>query len=181
MDVGLHIVDGVTAMDGLGPVTGRRFPAHKLILGTDPLAVDAVAVNMMGLSAEDLPIYRASIRRGLGEWRLGRIDVCGDYDAPPRLKGFRPASKTLGRTGTGALSRIVGLTKTLPQINTKACKDCGICVESCPMHVIDRATKKIDYEKCIGCMCCHEMCLHKAVRLVKVHPVMRAFSVFKRR
>ena len=178
--VGLHIVDGVTAMDGLGPVTGRRFPAHKLLLGTDPLAVDAVAVQMMGLTLEDLPIYRASIRRGLGEWRPGRIEVCGDHDAPPRLKGFRPASKMLGRRGIGALSRVVGLTKTRPQIDTKVCKDCGICVESCPTHVIDRETKQIDYSGCIGCLCCHEMCTHKAVRLVKVHPVMRALSVFRR-
>lgn len=178
--VGLHIVDGVTAMDRLGPVTGQRFPAKKLLLGTDALAVDAVAAKMMGLGLQELPIYRTALRRGLGQWRLDAIDVCGDYDAPPSLKDFRLPPRMLSRGGSGALQRIVGLMKTRPQIDLKACKDCGICVDSCPMQVIDRETKRIDYSKCIGCMCCHEMCILGAVRLVKANPLMRALSVFRR-
>ena len=54
-----------------------------------------------------------------------------------------------------------------PEIDTNKCKKCNMCVESCPMQAIDRATKKRDYSKCIECMCCHELCLHKAVRLKK--------------
>ena len=42
-----------------------------------------------------------------------------------------------------------------------------MCVESCPVKAIDKDTKYIDYTKCIECMCCHELCLHKAVDLKK--------------
>lgn len=49
----------------------------------------------------------------------------------------------------------------------KKCKACNVCVESCPVKVIDIKTKEIDYSKCIECMCCHELCMHKAVDLKK--------------
>ena len=42
-----------------------------------------------------------------------------------------------------------------------------MCVESCPVKAIDINTKMIDYNKCIECMCCHELCMHKAVDLKK--------------
>jgi uncharacterized Fe-S center protein len=42
-----------------------------------------------------------------------------------------------------------------------------MCVESCPVEAINQETKKIDYSSCIECMCCHELCLHKAVELRK--------------
>lgn len=29
------------------------------------------------------------------------------------------------------------------------------------MQAIDEATKEIDCNACIECMCCHELCLHK--------------------
>jgi formate hydrogenlyase subunit 6/NADH:ubiquinone oxidoreductase subunit I len=46
------------------------------------------------------------------------------------------------------------------------------------MGAIDKETKKIDYGKCIGCMCCHEMCVYKAVRLVNTNRFIRAISRF---
>mgnify|MGYP002411083792 FL=1 len=42
-----------------------------------------------------------------------------------------------------------------------------MCVESCPVQAIDINTKKINYDKCIECMCCHELCMHEAVDLKK--------------
>jgi Fe-S-cluster-containing hydrogenase component 2 len=49
-----------------------------------------------------------------------------------------------------------------------------MCVESCPVQAIDKETKLINYDKCIECMCCHELCLHKAVQLKKSNPVAGA-------
>jgi uncharacterized Fe-S center protein len=49
-----------------------------------------------------------------------------------------------------------------------------MCVESCPVQAIDRNTKKIDYSICIECMCCHELCQYKAVKLRRVNPLMEA-------
>jgi len=59
----------------------------------------------------------------------------------------------------------MNLMKKRPQVVPSASKDCGTCVESCPVGAIDRPTKSIDYSKCIECLCCHESCMHKAVDL----------------
>jgi uncharacterized protein (DUF362 family) len=54
------IVDGITAMEGNGPVAGTRREAGVLIAGMDPVAVDAVCATLMGYECRKLPlIHRA--------------------------------------------------------------------------------------------------------------------------
>lgn len=174
--VGLNIMDGILAMDKQGPVAGRVYEANKILISEDRLALDAVAVNMTGRNIEGLPVFKASIEEGIGEWRFGNIEVCGDYDFPPKLEGFMVPRAIQGTRGGGALAFIVDLMKTRPQMDLTKCKKCNVCVDSCPVGAIDRETKKIDYGKCIECMCCHELCVYKAVKLVRSSRVMRLFS-----
>lgn len=174
--IGLNIMDGVIAMDRQGPVAGHVYEANKILISEDRLALDAVAVNMTGRNIEDLPVFRASIEQGTGEWRLGNIDICGDYDSPPRLAGFKVPKAIPGGRGGGALRAVVDLLKTRPRIDLSKCRKCNVCADSCPVGAIDRETKRIDYGKCIECMCCHELCVYKAVRLVRSNRVMRLFS-----
>ena len=174
---GLVIMDGVVAMDGQGPTSGKPYSAGKILIGTDPLALDAVAVRMLGRDIRELPVYAASVRDTIGEADLARIAVCGDYDAPPRLAGFKlPRVMGAEKTPGGMLGRMIDLMRTRPLVDDAVCKRCNVCVESCPVEAIDRATKRINYETCIGCMCCHEMCTYHAVKLVRANPLMRVLS-----
>lgn len=176
VNIGLNIMDGILAMDKQGPVTGRIYEADKILISEDRLGLDAVAVDMIGKRIEDLPLFKASIEQGTGEWKLENIELCGDFDAPPRLAGFKVPKTIQGRRGGGALKVMVDLLKTRPQMDLSKCKKCNVCVDSCPVGAIDRETKMIDYDKCIECMCCHELCIHKAVRLVRSNRIMRLFS-----
>lgn len=38
----LHIMDGITAMQGEGPTAGEVYPGNKILISTDPLALDSV-------------------------------------------------------------------------------------------------------------------------------------------
>lgn len=165
--VGLHIMDGVTAMQGEGPTAGEVYPASKILLSQDPLALDTVATAMLGMEIDDVPILVSARERGLGEANLNRIEISGDHVTPPRLPDFRyPKRFRSSKSGNHAvLVRLINFLKTRPKINPKVCKDCQMCVESCPVQAIDEQTKKIDYQRCIECMCCHELCLHQAVEL----------------
>jgi len=80
------------------------------------------------------------------------------------------------RLPAGMLGRIIDLMSSRPEVDPKACRKCNVCVESCPVGAIDKATKRIDYGACISCMCCHELCTYRAVKLVRAHPLMRLFS-----
>lgn len=173
---GLHIMDGILAMDGMGPTTGRIYHAGKLLVSTDPLALDTVVCRMIGLNILDLPFMKSSRERGIGEWRLEQIEVEGDYSAPPVLKGFSVPRRLADRKNFSLIKPIIEFLRARPQIENKLCKKCNMCVESCPVQAIDRDTKAIDYGKCIECLCCHELCMYKAVRLRKKNPVAGLFS-----
>lgn len=173
----LHIMDAVFAMQGDGPTAGSPYAAGKLLIGTDPLALDTVAVDMLGLQIEDLPIFTAARERGIGKSKLDQIEVKGDFHEIPRLVGFKLPKLYLARK-TGifqVLVPLINLLKTKPVIDLKECKHCNVCVESCPVAAIEKKTKNIDYNLCIECLCCHELCLHQAVDLKRRNPLSEFF------
>jgi uncharacterized protein (DUF362 family)/Pyruvate/2-oxoacid:ferredoxin oxidoreductase delta subunit len=167
--VGLHIMDGITAMQGEGPTAGTLYNSKKVLISTDPLALDAVASRMIGINIEDNPIFDAARERGLGEWRLDHIQILGDYSITPILPKFKlPKGFNIRkRLNYGFLVNVIDFFRTHPIIDKRHCKGCNMCVESCPVQAIDKESKSIDYDKCIECMCCHELCLYKAIKLKK--------------
>lgn len=171
--IDLHIMDGITAMDGEGPTAGSVYQANKILISTDPLALDATAINMIGLDIKNIPILQAAIDRKLGESAEDKIEICGDFNVAPQLKNYKIPKRYAAtkQRNYNAVIKVIEFFRTKPKINLKKCKQCNTCVESCPVHAIDRNTKMIDYSQCIECMCCYELCHYKAVELKKVNPV----------
>lgn len=165
----LHIMDGIIAMEGEGPTAGEVYQSNKVIISTDPLALDAVAISMLGMELDDVSILKAAINRGIGEGKLQNITVEGDYNTIPKLEDFKYPKRfrSTKKRNHKALIKVIDFFKAKPRINMKKCKDCNLCVESCPVEAISRTTKVINYQTCIECMCCHELCMHKAVDLKK--------------
>ncbi len=163
----LHIMDGVLAMQGEGPTAGSVYHAGKILISEDPLALDTVAAKMVGIDVEDVPILETARKRNLGEGWLKNITLAGDYDQVPRLAGFKLPKRFRGvkKRNSKAIVKVIDFFKTHPRINPDKCKKCNMCVESCPVQAIDKDTKHIDYNTCIDCMCCHELCMFKAVEL----------------
>ncbi|MDR7870444.1 MAG: DUF362 domain-containing protein [Tissierellaceae bacterium] len=165
----LHIMDGIVSMEGDGPTAGSPYNANKILISTDPLALDTVAIKMLGMDIQEIDILSAARKTNLGEWDLNKITVDGDYNSKsiPVLRNYKLPKKykSTKKRNSKAVIKVVDFFKTRPFVNMKKCKSCNICVESCPIKVIDIKTKKIDYDQCIECMCCHELCMHKAVEL----------------
>ena len=176
--VDLHIMDGIIGMQGEGPTAGKPYEANKIIMSKDPLALDVVAATMMGLKLEDIPILLTANKRELGQGDMKKITIKGDYTSIPRLKNYRlPKRLSSNKTRNyNSVVKVIDFFKTKPKINMKKCKSCNMCVESCPVEAISLDSKSIDYDLCIECMCCHELCLHKAVDLKKDNPVARVLA-----
>lgn len=167
----LNIMDGIESMQGEGPTAGEVYKSNKILISDDPLALDTIAVNMLGIKVEDVPILFTAQKRNIGETRIEDIEIVGDYDKIPRLQGFKLPKRfySTKKQNYNAVIKVIDFFKTRPVINHKKCKNCNLCVESCPVGAIDRKTKIINEKLCIECMCCHELCINKAVELKKVN------------
>jgi uncharacterized protein (DUF362 family) len=71
------IVDGIVGMEGNGPIQGIAKPSGVLILGDDPVAVDATCARVMGLAPERID-YLAKAGTLLGHLKPDKIRQLGE-------------------------------------------------------------------------------------------------------
>jgi uncharacterized protein (DUF362 family) len=71
------IVDGIVAMEGNGPIQGQSKPCGVLVVGNDPVAVDATCARMMGLLPEKIN-YIAQAATLLGHIQPEQIQQIGE-------------------------------------------------------------------------------------------------------
>jgi uncharacterized protein (DUF362 family) len=74
----LAIVDGIVGMEGDGPLNGSAKPFGAVIMGTDPLAVDATCCRLMQLDPERLAYLALGYRKKLGLLREAEIEQHGE-------------------------------------------------------------------------------------------------------
>jgi uncharacterized protein (DUF362 family)/Pyruvate/2-oxoacid:ferredoxin oxidoreductase delta subunit len=163
----LTIVDAVTAMEGDGPGSGDPVHVGALLAGASPLAVDAVAAELVGLSPEAVWTQRLARQTGRPGCRLEEVEVVGSSLAELRVRRFRPAQPTDVNFGLPPLlKRALKNSLTVrPVVCLERCRRCGICVASCPPQAmaIEAGGLRIDYGRCIRCFCCQELCPHGAL------------------
>lgn len=73
----LHIMDGLTAQENFGPVYGTPKTMNLIIGGTNPVAVDAVTMRIMGLDPALSPPVQFAYMQGLGSIEPEKINVAG--------------------------------------------------------------------------------------------------------
>lgn len=76
--LGLTVVDGSVAMEGDGPTDGSLVPMNVIIAGTNPLATDLVAADIMGIGAREVPTFAWAYRAGLGPRSVADVEVRGE-------------------------------------------------------------------------------------------------------
>ena len=73
----LTIIDGLTGQEDFGPISGTPKKMDLLIGGTNPVAVDAVAMRVMGLDPLTSPPVFLAYMQGLGPIESEKITVIG--------------------------------------------------------------------------------------------------------
>jgi len=90
----LAIVDGIIGMEGDGPLHGKAKHVGALIMGVDPVAVDATGARLMGIPPERIPtlVYAAAKRVGrLAEAEIPQIGeaiatLAQKFEMPPLIE-----------------------------------------------------------------------------------------------
>jgi uncharacterized protein (DUF362 family)/Pyruvate/2-oxoacid:ferredoxin oxidoreductase delta subunit len=156
------VLDGILAMDGNGPSSGRPREVGIIAVSRDALALDAFIENCLALPSP-LPLMRLALKKGLVE----EAEVV-DLGMPPIRDFILPKTMDVGWNLPGAVRNTM---KTLfvrkPKCAQNFCKKCGICREVCPASAIssDEEFPTFDYKKCIRCYCCQEMCPEGAIKV----------------
>jgi uncharacterized protein (DUF362 family) len=95
------IVDGILGMEGNGPIQGTPKPCGILVLGDDPVAVDATCCRAMGLRPEKVK-YLAAAGTLLGHLNPMKIQQLGEKVASVRTPfAVLNAFKSLRERGDG--------------------------------------------------------------------------------
>ena len=99
------IVDGIMGMEGNGPIQGVPKPCGVLVLGNDPVAVDATCARIMGLVPERIE-HLAQASYLLGHLRDEKIKQLGESIASVRTPfEVVPAFRRIRAGGEGPLWR----------------------------------------------------------------------------
>jgi uncharacterized protein (DUF362 family)/Pyruvate/2-oxoacid:ferredoxin oxidoreductase delta subunit len=170
----LYIMDGIMAMEGNGPRSGRPRKLGILLFSTDPVALDAVACRIIGLNAEFVPTAAPGERAGLGTYHHENIEVIGDNPTSFVDEDFDvvrrpPVSVTSGAMRTFLKNQIC----PRPVIDEAICTNCGTCVKFCSVNPkavdwrpgAEARPPKYNYDRCIRCFCCQEFCPEGAISI----------------
>lgn len=170
----LNIVDGIIGMDGNGPGGGNPAKTGVIVTGENGFAVDNVIPQIVGLNPDRVYTniaYKMNILKG-GEME---VEIKGEKISDVLYSGFEPVADTAGPDNKAKKNFISGYFYkfakdmiTPKQIYLKApCTGCLSCVKACPVDalVYDKKKKRIicDYDKCIRCFICQEICPEKAI------------------
>jgi uncharacterized protein (DUF362 family) len=74
----LVVVDGLTCMEGNGPVVGNPVCLDVVVAGADIVSVDSICSSLMGFDPAEIPHIASSVGRAPGMVDVERIEVVGE-------------------------------------------------------------------------------------------------------
>lgn len=86
----LTLIDGITAMEGLGPLGGEPLDLNLITASGDPLAVDATTARIMCFDPYEIDHLRIAYQQGVGVMYEDEIDVVGESVADVRREFKKP-------------------------------------------------------------------------------------------
>ena len=168
----LCIMDGIMAMEGNGPSSGKPRKLGVLLFSDDPVAIDSVACKIIDLNPAFVPTSVPGEKAGLGTYHYENIEILGENIESLISKDFEVVRKPPVATPSGHLRTFLkNQICPKPTIDKTICTNCGTCVKLCPVtpkavnwHTGDKSRPPTyKYDRCIRCFCCQELCPEGAV------------------
>ncbi|MFX1377609.1 MAG: DUF362 domain-containing protein [Promethearchaeota archaeon] len=167
----LIVYDLQEIMEGMaGPGGGSMNKWDLILVGTDEIALDVVALEIGKVKTKNVPHVKNAIERNLGVGNLENIEIIGmPLD---EAKKQTPKFNVPGSTMTSFISYMSGhlaykIIKKIPNLVKEKCVQCGQCAQICPAKAIKFIEGNYPIflrKKCISCLCCSELCPESAIK-----------------
>lgn len=156
------ILDGILAMEGQGPGRGGTPRSMGALIGSDsPVSLDVAVCRMLGIDPLSLMTNRAAFDMGL-------VDAAMEFEGEiPSVRDFRFPEVTPLVFGPKSMHGFMRRHLVQrPVCNDADCRRCGECWRYCPARAISLKDRRLsfDYDTCIRCYCCLEVCPYGALR-----------------
>lgn len=176
----LHLVDGVTGLEGNGPgAAGTPRDYSITIAGTNAVAVDYTAGAFLGLNNNAVRTTVYGFDRGFdGVSSPEDIKILGQDISSIKLQDVKTAESTFGTDVFNNWPLNTAFMKNImlrwfskkPVPDPLKCILCYKCKKICPVTAIYNVKKNkkvpyFDYSTCIRCFCCHEICPEAAITI----------------
>lgn len=119
----LTLIDGITAMEGGGPHAGLKCNPGVIVASSDMVAVEAVALAIMGLHPLEAPSTQVAMKANLGTAELSEIEILGKTIEEVRYPFKRP------------LRRYVSKWKNIKEYIGGTCEGCLLALTRTPFIV----------------------------------------------
>ncbi len=165
----LTIMDAVIGMEGAGPAGGTPRHIGAVLASSDAVGLDVVAAAITGFDPMEVYTNAAAHRRGLGPKTADEVPTVGTPWRSLVLADFaHPATDLARKLPPGLAKWARARVVSRPWLEDPSrCNGCRTCERDCPVHAIKMADGKpvYDYNACIRCYCCQELCPNRAVGL----------------
>ena len=164
------IMDAVIGMEGPGPGNGYPKPVKIILASPNAVALDTIASSIIGYDPMLIPTNKLAHKRDLGIKHLSDISVEGLKVEDVKIEDFRLIkSKTFQNLlfdlfHFRIFEKFQQKMKPKPYFIEEKCIKCGECIKICASNANwfeegpNGKFVAVDYNKCIRCYCCHEIC-----------------------
>lgn len=166
----LTVYDLQEIMEGsMGPAGGKMTKWDLILVGTDELALDVIAMEIGKINPKNVPHLKNGIERNLGVGNLDNIEIVGlSLEEAKKLTPKFKIPRNILTSFIAYMSGHIGykIIKKIPKLINNKCIKCGECAQNCPVKAID--FEEGDFptflrKKCISCFCCAELCSEMAI------------------
>lgn len=176
----LSIMDAVVSMQGEGPRNGKPYKSSFIAGSESAVALDLLCSQLIGYDPESIPILNHALKRKLDHAEYKNdfsVDVenldeffCKDFKKIERVQDVAMFRKYIPSFMYEAIRKVL---IPRPFFLKKKCRLCMKCVNICSANALNVLENKngkyinIDYDKCIRCYCCGEVCPYDAIEMKK--------------
>lgn len=128
-----------------------------------------IADGLVGREKDEVKVDGQRIRssRIASAFLHSDVMLCLTHVTGHVQSGVGAAIKNLGMGCASRAGKLDQHSVVHPRVNTRQCRNCGVCLRYCPVEAIVQAENyvMIDDEKCIGCGECLVVCKYGAVKM----------------